>query len=101
MRERVCVREREGERKRNLLVCATLPLEDIVLPLSSEYGTYKTVKARFWPWRSGKSLENMSRSFLLARKRHTHDPYGVLEDGLFLMSEVHPVMLASNVAVSL
>ena len=22
---------------------------------SSEYGTYKTVKARFWPWLSGKS----------------------------------------------
>jgi hypothetical protein len=25
------------------------------LPLSSEYGTHKTVKARFRPWRSGKS----------------------------------------------
>ena len=22
-------------------------------PLPSEYGTYKTVKARFWPWLSG------------------------------------------------
>ena len=25
-----------------------------LVPLSSEHGTYKTVKARFWPWRSDK-----------------------------------------------
>ena len=24
-------------------------------PLSSDYGTYTTVKARFWPWLSGES----------------------------------------------
>jgi len=29
-----------------------------VAPLSGEYGTYKTVKARFWPWLSGKSRLN-------------------------------------------
>jgi len=26
-----------------------------VQPLSSDYGTSKTVRARFWPWLSGKS----------------------------------------------
>ena len=28
-------------------------------PLPSECGTYKTVQARFWPWLSAKSPENM------------------------------------------
>ena len=36
----------------------------IGVPLSSEYGTHKTVKAGFWPWLSGKGLKSFkSRSF--------------------------------------
>ena len=33
---------------------------DTPLPLSSEFGTYKTVKAILWPWRSGESAHNFS-----------------------------------------
>ena len=28
-----------------------------VAPLSGEHGTYKTVKARFWPWLLGKRVK--------------------------------------------
>ena len=38
-------------------------------PLSSKLRTYKTVKARFCPWLSCKSPENVSRCPLSARKR--------------------------------
>ena len=31
-----------------------------LIPLSSEYGIYKAVKARFWPWLSGKNAQNFS-----------------------------------------
>ena len=33
-------------------------------PLPSEYGTHKTVNARFWPWLSGKSPSNLLRCSL-------------------------------------
>ena len=29
-------------------------------PLSSEYGTYKAIKARFWPWFSGQKILDLS-----------------------------------------
>jgi len=38
-------------------------------PRSSEYATHKTVKARFWPWISGKGPYNISSCPLFARKR--------------------------------
>jgi len=37
--------------------------------LSSEHGTYQTVKTRFWPWLSGKSPSNVLSSWLYARQR--------------------------------
>ena len=32
-------------------------------PLLSEFGTYETVKARFWPWLSGESPWNLFKRF--------------------------------------
>ena len=43
--------------------------KDRGLPLSREYGTYKTVKARFWPQLQGKLSGNFSSGSLFARKR--------------------------------
>ena len=45
---------------------AVLVLE---VPLSSEYGKYKTVKASFWPWFSGKSHQHHLSCSLFDRKR--------------------------------
>jgi len=43
--------------------------ERATYPLSSECGTYKTVRARFWLWLSCKSHLNVLSCCLLARKR--------------------------------
>jgi len=57
VRARACVRERESERasererERDLLTSQSGSLSAIYHhPLSSEYGKYTIVKARFWPW---------------------------------------------------
>ena len=44
--------------------------EAFAVPVSSEYGTYKTVKARFWSWLAGKSPQNVLSCSLFARKRY-------------------------------
>ena len=35
------------------LIRTSSQIRELEVPLSSEYGTYKAVKARFWPWLSG------------------------------------------------
>ena len=39
-------------------------------PLSGERGTYKTVKARFWPWLSGQRRQNLSSCPFLAQQQY-------------------------------
>ena len=39
------------------------------VPISSDFGTYKTVRARFWPSRPGESPRTLLGRSLLARKR--------------------------------
>jgi len=57
---------------RNLPPHLLLPKRSTVqCPLSSEYGTYKTVQARFWSWFSGGCHYTVSICSLFARKRFT------------------------------
>ena len=43
-------------------------------PLSSEFVTYETVKAKFWPWRSGKIPLKLVKCCLFARNRKPSTP---------------------------
>jgi len=44
-------------------------------PLSSECGTYKTVKTRFWPWISGHSLQKRSKVIHLRSEAGSQDRF--------------------------
>ena len=52
-------------------------------PLPSEYGTYKTVKARFWSWLSGEGPRHISRCSLFARKQSRHPRLVLVVDPSF------------------
>jgi hypothetical protein len=52
----VFLRDGEGG---HLVFVGGVPIQHNEELLSSEHGTYKTVKARFWRWLSGKSPSNL------------------------------------------
>ena len=69
----------------------------VKVPLSSEYGTYTTVKARFWPCFQVKVVKNCYSGTSLVRNSAPLEPYSrnmprplwrSSGGGLFLMSEV-------------
>ena len=51
-------------------------LHSISPQVSSEYGTYTTVKARFWQWLSGDRPRNLLSCSPFARKRTVARPMG-------------------------
>ena len=59
---------------------------DMPGPVSSEYGTYETVNARFWPCVSGKSRENL----FPARKLHINRCGLAVEQVVFTPQDPDP-----------
>ena len=67
---------------------ASAPYAVSISPLSTKFGTCKTVTARFWPWLSGKSPQNrLSCSFFARGTREglgSHAEGGSVGDGAAL-----------------
>ena len=51
------------------------------LTMPSEYGTFKTVKARFGPWLYGRSPQNVLGCTLLARRRRVANGTRIISKG--------------------
>jgi len=59
-------------------------------PLSSEYGTYKTVTARLWPWLSDKSFKLIP---LRSEADGKYNPVVIVHCGLYTVAHFHFVIL--------